>query len=412
VGIREYALFPHPTPLQNGSSSVINQNMTLIPTQKRAYALDALRGFAILTMVLSGTIAYKILPAWMYHAQLPPPDHKFNPNLPGLTWVDLVFPLFLFSMGAAIPLALSSRLAKGWGKRKIVLSILQRGFLLAAFAIILQHFRPQVINPNQSGSEKWHIALMGFFLLFFMFVRLPASWKYQLRNTITLAAWIAAIILLASLRYPDGSGFSLSRSDIILIVFANMAVFGSIFWLLTQHNLFLRLGLLVLLFSVQWLSTANSAIASVLSASPIPWLYRFEYLKYLYLVIPGTIAGDLIFSWMQNTAEDEEKGGWKLNRFLSITGLMVAIALILLIGLQARWVGETSLAIAVICSVGYFLFQHPTNSTEKLLNQLYRWGVIWLALGLILESYQGPLLSIFCKINQGCNSSSITVKIP
>lgn len=61
---------------------------------KRAYALDALRGYAILTMVLSATIAGSILPAWMYHAQTPPPDHVFDPNIAGLTWVDLVFPFF------------------------------------------------------------------------------------------------------------------------------------------------------------------------------------------------------------------------------------------------------------------------------------------------------------------------------
>ena len=73
--------------------------------QKRAFALDALRGFAILTMALSGYIPWGVLPSWMYHAQVPPPAHKFNPTIPGITWVDLVFPFFLFAMGAAIPRA-------------------------------------------------------------------------------------------------------------------------------------------------------------------------------------------------------------------------------------------------------------------------------------------------------------------
>lgn len=58
----------------------------------RAYALDALRGYAIITMVLSATIVTQVLPGWMSHAQTPPPDHIFNPSLPGITWVDLVFP--------------------------------------------------------------------------------------------------------------------------------------------------------------------------------------------------------------------------------------------------------------------------------------------------------------------------------
>ena len=361
----------------------------MIVSSKRAYALDALRGFAILAMVLSGTIAYKILPAWMYHAQVPPPDHVFNPKLPGLTWVDLVFPIFLFSMGAAIPLALSRRLAKGWPKIRIILSILKRGFLLGAFAIILQHLRPQVINPNES-TQKWQIALLGFFLLFFMFVRLPTSWKSWIRNAITLSAWIAAIILLSRLRYPDGSGFSVSRSDIILIVLANMAVFGSIIWLFTRQNIFLRVGLLSLLFALQLSATADGWVAKLWSYSPAPWIFKFAYLKYLFIVIPGTVAGDIILEWMRTT-EDEQKESWKLWRFDIIVLLMVAIALTLLVGLQTRLVGETTLATAVLCSIGWFLFFHSTSPLEKLLNNLYGWGIFWLALGLFFEPYEGGI---------------------
>jgi hypothetical protein len=58
--------------------------------EKRADALDALRGLAILGMILSGSIPFNdMLPGWMYHAQVPPPHHVFNPDLPGISWVDL-----------------------------------------------------------------------------------------------------------------------------------------------------------------------------------------------------------------------------------------------------------------------------------------------------------------------------------
>ena len=80
---------------------------TAVPT-RRAHSLDALRGYAIMTMILAATEAFGILPAWMYHAQEPPPTHVFNPHIYGITWVDLIFPFFLFSMGAAIPLSLGS----------------------------------------------------------------------------------------------------------------------------------------------------------------------------------------------------------------------------------------------------------------------------------------------------------------
>ena len=82
----------------------------------RSYALDALRGYAIVTMVLSGAVVYGVLPGWMYHAQIPPPTHAFNPAAPGITWVDLVFPFFLFAMGSAFPFSMRKRLERGESK--------------------------------------------------------------------------------------------------------------------------------------------------------------------------------------------------------------------------------------------------------------------------------------------------------
>lgn len=61
----------------------------------RASSLDVLRGYAILTMVLSGSVAWGVLPGWMYHAQVGPRSTLclmvlYMESL-GLTWC------FLFS---------------------------------------------------------------------------------------------------------------------------------------------------------------------------------------------------------------------------------------------------------------------------------------------------------------------------
>ncbi len=114
----------------------------------RSLALDALRGLAIVGMFVSGQIPWDGLPAWMYHAQQPPPTHAHNPNLPGITWVDLVFPFFLFAMGAAIPLAQARRLASGRSAPAAILEAFGRGLLLAAFAIYVQHVRPHSLQPQ------------------------------------------------------------------------------------------------------------------------------------------------------------------------------------------------------------------------------------------------------------------------
>jgi predicted acyltransferase len=371
----------------------MEQKTTTVTSPQRAYALDALRGFAILAMVLSGTISYKILPAWMYHAQEPPPTHTFHPHLPGLTWVDLVFPLFLFSMGAAIPLALSSRLTQGYTIKQVFLYIPKRGFLLGVFAIFLQHLRPFTINQNPTKATWW-IALLGFLLLFLIFVRLSVNLKFkQYIKWIPFGASLAAILLVSFLRYPDGSGFSLLRSDIILIVLANMAMFGSLAWFFTKKNLLLRLGLLGLLIALRLSSTVTESWIAVLwKTSPAPWIFQFDYLKYLFIVIPGTLAGDLILNWLQTSILHQEndtiKFTWNQPRFYTIIILMLALCLGLLIGLQARWVWQTTLLSAVLGVIGWFLFVNPSHDTEKLLQSFYQWGIYWLALGLLFEPFE------------------------
>ena len=364
----------------------------VVPISKRADALDALRGIAVLAMVLSGTIARKTLPAWMYHAQEAPPIHAFNPKLAGLTWVDLVFPFFLFAMGAAIPLALSRRIAKGWDLKKVILSILQRGFLLASFAIFLQHIRPTVIDPNEPGSHKWWLGLYGFLILFLMFVRWPTKKLPWLRIATTTAAWSAGIGFVSRIKYPNGIGFDFNRSDIILVVLANIAVFGSIIWLFTRSNIWLRVGFLGFLFAMRLASSTDGWIKLVWFYSPAPWIFQFDYFKYLFIVIPGTIVGDLLYRWIEYRSPEEEiYANWKSPRYFSMMILMFAINLVLLVGLQARLVWQTSLVTLVLCVCGWVLLRNPGNVTENLLNRLYRWGFYWVVLGLVFEPYEGGI---------------------
>lgn len=372
---------------------VKNENILSVPGfSKRADALDALRGIAVLAMVLSGTIARKTLPAWMYHAQEPPPIHAFNPKLAGLTWVDLVFPFFLFAMGAAIPLALSRRIAKGWDTKKVILSILQRGFLLGSFAIFLQHIRPTVIDPNEPGPHKWWLGICGFLILFLMFVRWPTKKLPWLQITITIAAWSAGIGFVSRIKYPNGIGFDFNRSDIILIVLANMAVFGSIIWLFTRSNTWLRVGFLGFLFAMRLASRTDGWIKLIWFYSPEPAIFQFDYWKYLFIVIPGTIVGDLLCRWIQNySPEDARDANWKTPRYFSIVILMFSVNLVLLAGLQARLVWQTSLATLVLCLCGWVLLRNPGNVTENLLNRLYKWGFYWLVLGLFFEPYEGGI---------------------
>ncbi len=372
--------------------------MTQPPAQNRALALDALRGLAILAMLLSGQLPFDehALPAWMYHAQVPPPAFEWNGALPGLTWVDLVFPFFLFAMGAAIPLAFSRRMEQAESRWRLLLFIFERGFLLSFFALFVQAIRPYTLAAHP-GTGTWLVALLGFLLLFPILCRLPTTWPRAARWALRGAGWLGAMLLLALARYPDGSGFKLTRSDIIIVVLANMAVFGSLTWLFTRQQLLPRLGLLGILVAIRLSNMPKPVegwVHDVWGFSPLPWLYQLYYLQYLCIVIPGTIAGDLLQQWLRRPGRAERPSnadGPPSRHSLALVALMLALVVVLLAGLKARWLLETTLLTFVLCGAGYWLLRRAPDATGRLYRQLFLWAIYWLVLGLFLEPYEGGI---------------------
>ncbi len=371
--------------------------MNSVISQNRALALDALRGLAILAMLLSGQMPFDshALPAWMYHAQEPPPTFQFQGNLPGISWVDLVFPFFLFAMGAAFPLALAKRMENKTPPWKLFLFVAERGFLLGFFALFVQLIRPYTMN-NHPTTATWLIALLGFFIFFPILTRLPEAWPRAVKISIRAAGWLAAILFCALVTYPDGDGFKLTRSDIIIVVLTNMAVFGAAIWMLTRENLLLRVGVIGLVLAVRMSNMPaglDGWVHDLWMNSPAPWIYSLYYLQYLCIVIPGTIAGDLILQWTRRAAPAPGAvvKSWPLVCYVLVLLVMLAIVLAALIGLKARWLPETALTIFSLCLIGWMLLREPFNATEQLFKKLFNWAMYWLVLGLILETYEGGI---------------------
>lgn len=357
---------------------------------RRALALDALRGISIIMMVLSGRIPFGVLPDWMYHAQVPPPLHIFNPNLPGITWVDLVFPFFLFAMGAAIPLALSRRIEQGVRMWKIVGGIFLRGLLLAAFAIYVMQIRPWGMSDHPDFGI-WLFCLIGFLLLFPMLVRMPDQWHPSLRWGIKIGGWTGAVILMSLVRFKDGSGFSLQKSDIIILVLSNVAIAGGLIWLVTRENVLLRLGILAVFLAMRLASKEMGWVQWLWNCSPAPWLFQVRFLQYLFLTIPGTIIGDMVLQWMKTRDDGSQGTGWQPNRYAVLVVLAIALNLVLVIGLKARLVVATGIITIVICIVFYGLVKNAATSTDRLIKSIAQYAFFFLILGMFFEPYEGGI---------------------
>lgn len=239
---------------------------------QREPALDALRGLAVLGMVLSGSIGFGgALPGWMYHAQLPPPAHRLVATLPGISWVDLVFPMFLFALGAAIPLALAGRSRAG-----IVRTALRRGGLLLGLALFTQQFR---LGPNPTTDGHAALALLAFALLGLMLLpRLPLALRAAAAG-VALALWA-------------WRGIEPQRQDIILVVLAWMAALGALLWAGTRGREAWRWWVLPVVVAL--MLAPPDSWPRALTASPADWAWRFAYLKYLLIVVPGLAVGDAL----------------------------------------------------------------------------------------------------------------------
>jgi predicted acyltransferase len=355
-----------------------------LPGIQRNASLDVLRGFAILAMVLSSSIAFGILPAWMYHAQVPPPAHLYRPELPGITWVDLVFPFFLFSMGAAFPMAFYKRLKEGEPAWKLGGHIVQRYLLLVFFALFTFHARAWVIRQTP-GVPEYLLSMACFVLLFFMYVQWKGERHKKALLAVRVLAFAGAIAFLAFIAFARE--VQLHRSDVIIIVLANMALFGSIIWLATRHQPWLRIGLLPFMMAVFLGSKTEGSINNVVYTwTPFSWMYQFYYLKYLFIIIPGSFAGEWLLTRMQQTvAPRAEEGSSKFIAMASVGLVVVNTTLLFSRALLLNAVAT----VLLLALIGYLLYRTARNEVYVCRRHMITAGAYLLLLGLAFEAWEG-----------------------
>ena len=117
-------------------------------------SIDALRGFVMFMMIFVNDLAGAgmVLPDWMVHFS----DRHRGGS--GMTFVDLVFPAFLFIVGLSIPFALGRRLEKGEPVWKIFGHVMIRTVSLLFIGILMVHETPDTRALGWSGN--WWCVLM------------------------------------------------------------------------------------------------------------------------------------------------------------------------------------------------------------------------------------------------------------
>lgn len=382
-------------------------------TSKRDISIDALRGLAILGMVLSGTIAHITdIPGWMYHAQVGPPDFKFHPDIPGITWVDLVFPFFLFAMGLSFPFAMNRYIEQN-GTKKLIRKIAFRSFNLFVFAVVLAHLSPYGL-PESLGAGRYIYTLLGFTALFATFSKFPSLTRYEWQ--VNLGGYISLLLLMVIRHYVLDVPFSIHRNDIIILLLANMALIAAVVWIVTRDSWWPRVAVLVMYFGIRLTASIDGSINqqlyqfNLLSYISDMWLAfqdvlqgigiesgktifaNMYYLKYLFIVLPGTIIGDIAYRNLR-LYDLDVTNEVKSSRFRT---MMIAFVLLLfvvvnLISLYSRltwllYAGNISLFMAVL-----LLFKGMSSVFKSAYSSWLSWSFFWLLLGILFEPYEGGI---------------------
>lgn len=161
---------------------------------QRILSIDALRGITILVMIFVNELAgVSGIPAWMKHM---PADAD------AMTFVDVVFPAFLFIVGMSIPFAINRRISKGDNFWQLQWHILWRSLGLLVLGLFM-------VNAEGGYNEAaMGMPIHAWSLLFYVCVILVwnvYSFSQKWIVYVLKSIGIAGLIILALL-YRGGEG--------------------------------------------------------------------------------------------------------------------------------------------------------------------------------------------------------------
>ncbi len=161
--------------------------------RERIYSLDALRGFDMFWITGGGLLATLVAQqtGWTWLG-----DQMHHVKWEGFRFYDLIFPLFMFISGVAIPFAVAAKVEKNIPLRRIVRKVVFRFVSLVLLGLL---YNGILKNGFENARYASVLGQIGFGYLFACLIVIYAP-AFRLR-----LAWLAFILLfvtLMQLLYP------------------------------------------------------------------------------------------------------------------------------------------------------------------------------------------------------------------
>jgi len=172
---------------------VSKTNQPTLPSE-RIVSIDALRGFDMFWIIGGGTALGSLAHVWenplieAIHKQL---EHV---EWQGFHFEDLIFPLFLFIMGAVLPFSISRRRERGHSLPILYLHIIKRSAVLILLGLIFNNLQNFEFSEMRWPGVLQRIGLCYFFAAIIV---LHTKWRTQVIfiAAVLILYWLAATLI-------------------------------------------------------------------------------------------------------------------------------------------------------------------------------------------------------------------------
>jgi heparan-alpha-glucosaminide N-acetyltransferase len=154
-------------------------------TAPRVVSIDIFRGLTMAAMIFVNALADNVrgLPWWTYHA---------HASWDAMTYVDMVFPFFLFIVGMSLPLSVEQRLKRG-SEARLWLHVVLRSLSLLVLGLILAN--ADIADSSLMGIDANVWALLGLIGAGMYLNVYPKSERFRIYQKILKVVGLAGVIV-------------------------------------------------------------------------------------------------------------------------------------------------------------------------------------------------------------------------
>jgi predicted acyltransferase len=157
---------------------------------ERLVSLDALRGFDMFWIVGGDLIARAVIKTTGSETLQRILPQFYHVEWEGFRFYDLIFPLFLFMMGVAIPYSLSKRLARGDSRRQIYAHLLTRVTILVVLGMMVNgNLLSYNIHKFQITYSVLQVLALGYLVAAILYLHLGVRGQIAATVAMLLGYW-------------------------------------------------------------------------------------------------------------------------------------------------------------------------------------------------------------------------------